>query len=254
MTKQGGARSTETRALVTGAGKRLGRAIALALGQRGACVAVHYNESVDGARETARLIEEMGGRAELFQADLRNPTDARSLVDRAVSSFGGLDLLVSSAASFERIPFGEVDDEAFLRSMTLNLASPFALSHQAAKALRENRGNIVFITCSSATTPFKNYLPYTVSKAGLRHLTRTLALELAPEVRVNAVAPGTVLPPPDLDDAARERLARAVPLGRLGAPEDVARAVLYLHDSPFVTGQELQVDGGRDVAKPERFG
>lgn len=233
------------RALVTGAGQRLGQAIAIALGERKAHVAVHYHRSRQGAEETARRIESAGGRADLFSADLTDRAQARKLVDDVIDALGGLDLLVASAANFERIPYDDLDDDALTRALDLNLAAPFALAHQATPALRKSRGNIVFITCSSATAPFKNYLPYTVSKAALRHLMRTLSLELAPEVRVNAVAPGTVLPPASYSAEMVDKLARSVPLQRIGSPEDVVRAVLYLHDSPFVTGQELLVDGGR---------
>lgn len=233
------------KALITGAGQRLGQEIAVALGERRAHVAVHYHRSRQGAEETARRIQAAGGHADLFQADLTDPAAARSLVDRAVASLGGLDLLVPSAASFERILYDDLDDAALQRSLQLNLAAPFALAHQATPALRSSRGNIVFITCVSATAPYKNFLPYTVSKGALRHLMRTLSLELAPEVRVNAVAPGTVLPPASYSQQSIDKLARAALLERIGSPADVVRAVLYLHDSPFVTGQELVVDGGR---------
>jgi len=171
-----------------------------------------------------------------------------------VAGLGGLDLLVASAAGFERHPLQSVDDDAWDRSLSLNLASPFALVQQAVPALRASGGSVVFITCSSATVPFRNYLPYVVSKGALKHLMKTLSLELAPEIRVNAVAPGTVLPPPDYEGSQVERLARAVPLGRIGSPSDVARAVVFLAQSPFVTGQEIAVDGGRSVARPENFG
>lgn len=233
------------RALVTGAGQRLGQAIALALGERRGHVVVHYHRSRDGALRTAERIRASGGEAELLQADLSRTDEARALVDRSVELLGGLDLLVPSAANFERIPYDQLDDAALDRALALNLAAPYALAHQASPALRASRGDIVFITCSSATAPYRNYLPYTVSKAALRHLMRTLSLELAPEVRVNAVAPGTVLPPTSYDAKAIDKLARAVPLQRIGSPEDIVRAVLYLHDAPFVTGQELVVDGGR---------
>ncbi len=237
--------SSARRVLVTGAGQRLGRAIALALGARGCAVAVHYNESADGALRTARDIEASGGTAHVFSADLSDPSAARRLVRDATAALGGLDSLVASAASFERIAYDHLDDDAFFRSLQLNLAAPFALVHEATPALRSARGNVVFITCSSATVPFKNHLPYVVSKGALRHLMRTLSIELAPDVRVNAVAPGTVLPPPSMSPEEVERLARAVPLRAIGSPEDVVRAVLYLNDAPFVTGQELLVDGGR---------
>jgi pteridine reductase len=242
------------RALVTGAGQRVGQAIAVALGAAGMHVAVHYRESRQGAERTAQLIAESGGNASLLTADLSSRDAARQLVDDAVAELGGLDLVVASAASFERVALSEVDDAAWDRSLELNLASPFALVQQALPALRAARGNVVFVTCSSATVPMKGYLPYVVSKGALRHLMRTLALELAPEVRVNAVAPGTVLPPTSYDSQAVARLTRAIPLARVGSPRDIARAVLFLASSPFVTGHELAVDGGRSVARSEHFG
>jgi pteridine reductase len=242
------------RALVTGAGQRVGQAIALALGAEGMQVAVHYRESRDGAEETARRIRAAGGSAVTLAADLTGREAARNLVDRTLSELGGLDLVVPSAASFERVTLDDVDDDAWDRSLNLNLASPFALVHQAIPALRAARGSVVFISCSSASVPMRGYLPYVVSKGAIKHLMKTLALELAPEIRVNAVAPGTVMPPESYDAAAVARLARAIPLARAGSPEDVARAVVFLASAPFVTGHELAVDGGRSVARSEHFG
>jgi pteridine reductase len=242
------------RALVTGAGQRVGQAIALALGAAGMNVAVHYRESREGAEHTAAEIRKLGGRACTLAADLSARDAARGLVDGALAQLGGLDLVVASAASFERVALCDVDDAAWDRSLNLNLASPFALIQRAVPALRETRGSVVLITCSSATVPMKSYLPYVVSKGALKHLMKTLALELAPEVRVNAVAPGTVLPPPSYDQAAITRLELAIPLGSVGDPQDIARAVVFLASSPFVTGHELVVDGGRSVARSERFG
>lgn len=242
------------RALVTGAGQRVGQAIALALGAQGMHVAVHYRESRAGAEHTAQQILAAGGSATLFSADLSSRDQARTLVDQAVAGLGGLDLVVASAASFEKVALDQVDDAAWDRSLDLNLASPFALVHRAVPALRQARGSVVFVTCSSATVPMRGYLPYVVSKGALKHLMKTLALELAPEIRVNAVAPGTVMPPPSYDSGAIERLARAIPLARVGSPQDIARAVVFLASSPFVTGHELAVDGGRSVARSEHFG
>ncbi len=242
------------RALVTGAGKRLGQAIALGLGRAGARVAVHYHHSRAGAEETCRQIEAAGGEAVALPADLDDRDQARALVDQSVKELGGLDLLVSSAASFERIVYDELDDAAFDRSLSLNLATAFALAKHATPALRAARGSIVFITCSSATVPFRNYLPYVVSKGALHQLMRTLALELAPDVRVNAVAPGTVLPPENMSEQAVQKLAERIPLGRIGSADDVTEAVLYLAGAPFVTGHEIAVDGGRSVAGFERYG
>jgi pteridine reductase len=232
------------RALVTGAGQRVGQAIALALGAQGMNVAVHYRESRDGAEHTAAEIRQHGGSACTLAADLSDRDAARGLVDAALAQLGGL----------ERVMLCDVDDAAWDRSLNLNLASPFALIQRAVPALRASRGSVVLITCSSASVPMKSYLPYVVSKGALKHLMKTLALELAPEVRVNAVAPGTVLPPPSYDQAAITRLERAVPLGSVGNPQDIARAVVFLASSPFVTGHELAVDGGRSVARSEHFG
>lgn len=240
-------------ALVTGAGKRVGRAIALALARQGMRLGLHHHTSQEAARETLEDVRDAGGDGVLLAADLDDRDAARALVDRAVAELGGLDLLVASAASFERVSLDRVDDAAWDRSLGLNLASQFALAQRALPALRATRGSIVFVTCASATTPFRNYLPYVVAKGGLRQLMRVLALELSPDVRVNAVAPGTVLPPDELAPEAVERLARSVPLGRTGTPDDVAEAVVYLARASFVTGHELLVDGGRDVAKVERF-
>ncbi len=241
------------RALVTGAGRRLGRAIAVALGGAGMHVGVHYHRSDAGALETAEAIRAAGGRADTLQADLGDRVAARRLVDACVARLGGLDLLVPSAASFERVRWDDVDDAAWDRTLELNLAAPFALAHQATPALRASRGSIVFITCSGATTPFKNHVPYVVSKGALRQLMRVLCLELAPDVRVNAVAPGTVLPPPDMDAQVVARIAGRTPLGRVGDASDIADAVLYLARAPFVTGHELVVDGGRNVAAVDAF-
>jgi pteridine reductase len=242
------------RALVTGGAKRVGRSIALSLARNGMRLALHYNSSRSDAEKTLEEVRALSADALLLAADLSDRDAARTLVDRAVTALGGLDLLVLSAANFERIALDAVDDAAWDRSLGLNLASQFAIAQRALPALRAARGSIVFITCSSASTPFRNHLPYVVAKGGLKQLMRTLALEASPEVRVNAVAPGTVLPPDNLDPASIERLAQSVPLRRTGSADDVAEAVLYLARAPFVTGQEIAVDGGRAVANIERFG
>lgn len=241
------------RALVTGGGQRVGQAIALALGAEGMHVAVHYRESQSGAEETAAKIRASGGQALTLAADLSDRAQARDLIDRSLAELGGLDLLVPSAASFERVALASVDDAAWDRSLDLNLASPFALVQRALPALRAAHGSVVFITCSSASVPMRDYLPYVVSKGALKHLMKTLALELAPVIRVNAVAPGPVIAPADWEAAAVQRVSRAMLLGRFGNPEDVAQAVVFLASSPYVTGHEIAVDGGRSVARSEQF-
>jgi pteridine reductase len=232
----------------------VGQAIAVELAHPQATIAVHYGQSAPGAQETQRLVSAVGGQAILLQADLNDRKAARAMIREGIEQLGGLDLLVLSAASFERIAFDDLDDDAWDRSLSLNSAAQFAMAHAAAAALKESHGSIVFITCASTLTPMRNYLPYVVSKAATKQLMRTLALELAPDVRVNAVAPGTVLPPPNYGDDERAKLAARSPLARVGDATDVARAVRFLAESPFITGHELVVDGGRTVAGFESFG
>ncbi|MCG8554636.1 MAG: SDR family oxidoreductase [Proteobacteria bacterium] len=232
-------------ALVTGAGRRVGAAIARHLGAQGVNVAVHYHGSETGALETCSAIERSGSRAVPLRADLTTREPCRLLIDRAERLLGGLDLLVASAASYERVAFEAIDDASWNRSLELNLNAPFALAHRARGALRRTRGSIVFLTDMAVRAPYPDYVPYLVSKGALVQLMRVLALELAPEVRVNAVAPGTVLPPVDMDADELGRITQAIPLGRAGRPEDVADAVLYLVRASYVTGQELVIDGGR---------
>ncbi len=241
------------RALVTGGAVRVGRAISRALADSGMHVAVHYNHSADAAHTLCDEIRGAGGQAHAFAADLSDRSAARQLVSRAATALGGLDLVVLSAASFERVPFEQVDDAAWDRTLALNLTGTFAVAQEAAKPLAQSQGSMVFITCSSAITPFRNYLPYVVSKGAVRQLMRTLALELAPAVRVNAVAPGTVLPPENMAPDALARIVKRIPLGRAGDADGIARAVVYLAGATFVTGQEIAVDGGRSLAAVERF-
>ncbi|MHB1224151.1 MAG: SDR family oxidoreductase [Gemmatimonadaceae bacterium] len=233
-------------ALVTGAGRRLGRAIAEALGARGMRVAVHYNGSEEGARDTARAIEAAGGSAHLIQADLLDPRAPAELVRAAAEALGGLDLVVNSAATMTRTPFGSITPEQWDQTMALNLRAPFFVA-QAAAAVLAPGGSIVNIADLAAFESWPGYLPHGISKAGVVRMTRALAGILGPTVRVNAVAPGAVLLPDDWDEASAVRLASTTPLRRLGEPRDVTEAVLYLATAPYVTGQTLIVDGGRNV-------
>lgn len=234
-------------ALVTGAGRRLGRAIATALGARGMRVIVHYHASVSGARETADAIAAAGGRATLVQADLRDPAAAERLVGAAVEAHGALDVLVNSAAEMVRTPLGSVAAAEWDALFALNLRAPFLLTQAAAPHLRTAQGAVVNIADIAAAETWPGYIPYSLTKSGIAHMTRSLARVLAPEVRVNAVAPGAVQLPDDWDEAAADRLAATTPLQRLGTPDDVVRAVLYLLEADYVTGHVLAVDGGRLV-------
>jgi pteridine reductase len=234
-------------ALVTGAGRRVGRALALALGRRGATVAVHYGSSKAEAADVAREIVAGGSRAETFEADLTDAKAPAALIDHVVRRLGALHVLVNSAAIMERTPFGEITVDAWDRIFALNLRAPFFLAQAAAPHLRAGGGTMVNIADLAAFETWPGYLPHGLTKSGVVHMTRSLARILAPEVRVNAIAPGTVLLPDDWRRADEERLNRTTPLGRQGSPEDVAAAMLYLIDADYVTGETLIVDGGRHV-------
>jgi pteridine reductase len=234
-------------ALVTGAGRRVGQAIALALGARGMKVAVHYNGSEAGAQETVAQLESEGANGRTFQADLSADHGPLKLVEDVVAAFGGLDILVNSAAIMERTPFGEVTAEKWDGIMAINLRAPFFMSQAAAPHLRKSRGCIVNIADLAAYETWPAYVPHGISKAGVVHMTRSLARVLAPEVRVNGIAPGTVLLPDDWDTAADERLRQTTPLARTGTPEDVSATVIFLLESDYITGETIIVDGGRHI-------
>ena len=233
--------------LVTGAGRRVGRAIALALGARGMRVVVHYNGSAEGAHETARLIREKGGLATIVQADLGDVAEAEHLIDRALDAEGELFALVNSAAMMRRTPVGETTPADWDAMFALNVRAPYFLSQRAAPELRSARGVIVNIADLAAFETWPAYVPHGMTKAAVVQMTRGLAHALAPEVRVNAVAPGVVLLPEGWSDADGERLRQTTPLQRIGSPEDVAGAVVYLMEAEFVTGEVLVVDGGRHI-------
>lgn len=234
-------------ALVTGAGRRLGQAIAVALGRAGCDVAVHYHGSAEGAESTARSVRAAGRTARVFAADLRDDAAARALPDQVAHAFGRLDVLVNSAAIMVQREFAAITADDWNDALALNLSAAFFTSQGAAPHLRANRGKIVNLADLAAFEVWPSYLPLNVSKAGVVMLTHALARVLAPEVTVNAVAPGAVLPPDDWPIEARERLMATTPLRRLGAPEDVVRAVLFLLESDYITGIVLPVDGGRLV-------
>ena len=234
-------------ALVTGGGRRVGRALARALGGRGATVAVHFNRSAAGARDVVAEITGAGGSAEAFGADLTDAKAPDRLIADVVKALGDLHVLVNSAAIMERTPFGEVTVEQWEGILSLNLRAPFFLSQAAAPHLRRAHGAIVNIADLAAYETWPGYLPHGISKSGVVHMTRGLARVLAPEVRVNAIAPGTVLLPDDWRAADEERLNKTTPLQRQGSPDDVAAAMLFLLESDYITGETIIVDGGRHV-------
>jgi NAD(P)-dependent dehydrogenase (short-subunit alcohol dehydrogenase family) len=233
-------------ALVTGAGHRLGRAIALALAGRGMDVAVHCHRSRHEAEVTVHAIRELDRRAEIFEADLADATAARDLPGRVAAGFGRLDVLVNSAGIMTRVTVEETTPEVWDGILDLNLRAMFFTVQGALPWLRPVGGRVINLADVGGLEPWPRYAAHCISKAGVVMLTRTLARALAPEITVNAVAPGAVLPPEQWDAAAREHLARTTPLQRLGSPADVTAAILYLLEGgDYVTGDTLVVDGGR---------
>ena len=233
-------------ALVTGAGRRLGRAMAAALADRGMTLAIHHHASSAGAHELRQEIIAAGGRAVCFEADLTNANVARALPARVVAEFGRLDVLVNSAAVMHRISFEETTPQQWDAVQNLNLRAVFFCTQGAAPALRAARGKVVNLADLAGLEAWPGFAAHSVSKAGVVMLTKVAALSLAPDVTVNAIAPGAVLVPDEYDAEERDRLARATPLRRLGSPSDVVSALLYLLEGgDFVTGEVLVVDGGR---------
>jgi pteridine reductase len=234
-------------ALVTGAGKRVGKAIALELARAGADVAVHYGSSQVEAEATACEIASLGGRSVALQADLSEPAHIDQLFDRIERDLGGADILVNSAALFEKAPLEELDRSKWERMIQVNLTAPFLCCRHAAPSMKaKGEGDIVNICDIGGMAAWKGFTHYNVSKAGLIMLTRALALELAPEIRVNGVAPGTVLFPDDYDPDTKKRIVSRIPMGREGSPQDVVDTVLFLLTGPrYITGQVIAVDGGR---------
>lgn len=234
-------------ALITGSGVRVGREIALALAGRGMNIAIHYNASAGGAEETVTVAKGLGIEAEAFRCDLSDVSAIPSLIERVAERWGRLDALVNSAAIFPRTSWEEIDEAAWDRAIAVNLKAPFFTSWHAAPLLRaDGGGKIVNIADWAGMRPYRNYLPYLVSKGGVITMTKAMAKELAPDVTVNAIAPGPVLLPEEMDEAAVERIREATLLKRLGSPADVANSVVYLVEmTDFVTGHVLVVDGGR---------
>ncbi|MCX8098828.1 MAG: pteridine reductase [Casimicrobiaceae bacterium] len=238
-------------ALVTGAARRVGAAIAAALHEAGYRVLIHYRQSAQAARElAARLEARRPGSTALAQLDLLEWRRAPELIEAALLRWGRLDALVNNASLFAPTALATASDEDWERLLGSNLRAPFELARAAAPHLKERQGAIVNITDIHAERPMAGYLLYSVAKAGLAQLTRALALELAPRVRVNAVAPGPIAWPEDgqIDSAERERILSTTPLRREGHPEQIAQAVRYLLcDAHYVTGHTLAVDGGRSI-------
>jgi pteridine reductase len=234
-------------ALVTGAGKRLGRAVALRLAGEGADVAVHYGKSEAEARVVVGEIEAMGRRAAAFSAELTDVLAIQKLVNDVAGHFGRLDILINSAANFLETKFGATTEATWDASLDTNLKAPFFCAQAVAPYL-DASGNGVIINFADVggLMGWREFLPHSISKTGIILMTRVLARELAPKVRVNAIAPGTITMPGDPPEWEADFIRQA-PLKKSGRPEDVADAVMYLIEAGFVTGHVLVLDGGRTL-------
>jgi len=237
-------------ALVTGGARRVGASIARRLHAAGANVMLHYRGAeAEAVKLEAELNAVRAKSAARVKAELLAPIASRALVSAALERFGGLDLLVNNASSFYPVAVGAIEASHWEELVGSNLRAPLFIAQEAAPHLAKRRGAIVNIVDIHAERPLKGYPVYSIAKAGLAALTRSLALELAPAVRVNGVAPGAIAWPEDgqFPDDERDRILASTPLGRVGSPEDIAQAVHFLACAPFVTGQILAVDGGRSI-------
>lgn len=236
--------------LVTGAARRIGAAIAQAMHAAGANVVIHHRGSADAAAMLARdLNQSRKGSALTLHADLADLGSIANVVEQTLTRFARLDVLVNNASSFYPTPVGEITSRQWDDLIGSNLRAPLFLSQAAAPELKRTQGLILNLIDIHAWRPLRRHTVYSVAKAGLATLTRSLARELAPEVRVNGIAPGPVLwPDADLEPELKQEIMERTALKRMGTPDDVARAaVFFAQDAPYVTGQILAVDGGRSV-------
>ncbi len=237
-------------ALITGSGRRIGATIAERLHEAGASIAVHYLKSSAPADElVARLNAARRQSAFAIGADIRSTTEIARLVEQVVARAGRLDVLVNNASSFYPTKLGSVTEAEWSDIVDSNLKAPLFLAQAALPHLRASRGTIVNMIDIHARRPLRHHHVYGAAKAGLAMLTRSLARDLAPEIRVNGIAPGAILWPEDgMTEHVKESIIRKIPLGRAGEPDDIARTVLFLvRDAPYITGQILAVDGGRSI-------
>lgn len=235
-------------ALVTGAARRIGRAIALDLARAGWAVAIHCNSSKDDAEATAREARDSGATAVVLQADLARETEVAALVPRAVEALGPLGCLVNNASVFEMDTAASASEESWHRHMEPNLRAPLVLSQAFAKALPQDAGGVIVNMLDERVwnlTPY--FLSYTVTKTGLWTLTRTLAMALAPRIRVNGIGPGPTLPSPRQSDAQFARQCAMMPLGRGTTPEEICAALRFILAAPAMTGQMIALDGGQHL-------
>ena len=235
-------------ALITGASRRIGRAIALRLASAGCSVAIHFHKSRADAETVAAECRRRNVGAELFPADLGDAQETANLAEAVLERMHRLDVLINNASIFEPMTVEGFDLNAWERCLRVNLTAPMILAHTASTALREARGRVINLCDISTWRPWPDHLAYVVSKGGLETLTKALARALAPEINVVGIAPGAVAWPEHYDQALRDRLISKIPLQRAGTVEDVANAVNYLlQEGDYLTGVILPVDGGRSI-------
>ena len=246
------------RVLITGAGIRLGEAMSRAFAHAGFDVAIHYRTAHSPAEALAETIRAKGREAILVPGDLSQPSGPARIAAAVMDAWDSVDVLVNNAAAYAPCPIEDLDCQTWDEMLAVNTRAPLLLSRALLPALRKRTlaggGSILNLVDITAERPVPGYAHYTASKAALVALTRALALELAPQVRVNAIAPGTVLAPPDLDAESLDRIVATIPLRRTGTPADVANAAVFLCSAPYITGQVLAVDGGRSVGGPMEAG
>jgi NAD(P)-dependent dehydrogenase (short-subunit alcohol dehydrogenase family) len=239
-------------ALITG-GKRIGAAIAIELAARGMDVALSYNRSRTEAEEAAAVIRSSGRRVSILQADLSQAAECKRLVDETVAALGRLDVLINMASVYSPVPFDNLDAAAWDAVVNVDLKAAFLCAHAAVSHLRSAQGgriiNFSDWVAASGRPRYKGFVPYYVAKRGIVGLTEALALELAgDQILVNAIAPGPILPPPGTSAEEHASVERSTPLGRWGGAQEITKAVLFLLESDFVTGETIRVDGGRHAS------
>ena len=239
---------TEGAALITGAARRIGRAIAIELARRGRPIAVHYGASKAAAEDTAGEIERAGGRAIALGADLAREEEVRALLPAVETALGPVDCLINNAAAFERDSVASVTRASWDAHMETNLRAPFVLIQAVAERLPEGwSGNVINILDERVWNPTPHFVSYTLSKSALWTLTRTMALALAPRIRVNGIGPGPTLPSPRQSDEQFARQQAMMPLGRGTTPEEICAAVRFILATPAMTGQMIALDGGQHL-------
>jgi len=236
-------------ALITGAAKRIGAAIAEQLHSSGMNVIIHYNSS---AKEAHELVRKLNGirrdSAIMIQANLEHEEYYSALIDAALDFKGELDVLINNASAYYPTSLGSLDDQQWNELINTNLKAPLFLSQLAAKSLRSNKGCIINITDIHANRPLRNHSVYSISKAGLVMLTQSLAKEMAPAIRVNAISPGVIMWPDDIEEEKKNEILNETMMKRTGNVEDITKAILFLiKDADYITGQVLNIDGGRTL-------